>query len=104
MTAHQRATIRVPARPKSTPIRRPGSTSPKVTASASSAAARRPKLDHHRTQGVAMTVSSNRWVPNGAGVGLRLPHLAEVLATRPSVPWLEIHPENFLANPHATEL
>jgi uncharacterized protein (UPF0276 family) len=39
-----------------------------------------------------------------AGVGLRLPHLAEVVATRPSVPWLEVHPENFLANPHATEL
>jgi uncharacterized protein (UPF0276 family) len=51
-----------------------------------------------------MTMSSNRWVPNGAGVGLRLPHLAEVMATRPTVPWLEIHAENFLANPHATEL
>ena len=49
-------------------------------------------------------MSSNRWMPIGAGVGLRLPHVAEVLATRPSVPWLEIHPENFLANPHATEL
>jgi uncharacterized protein len=51
-----------------------------------------------------MTMSSNRWVPSGAGVGLRLPHIAEVVATHPSVPWLEIHPENFLANPHATEL
>ena len=51
-----------------------------------------------------MIMSSNRWMPIGAGVGLRLPHVAEVLATRPSVPWLEIHPENFLANPHATEL
>jgi uncharacterized protein (UPF0276 family) len=39
-----------------------------------------------------------------AGVGLRLPHLAEVVATRPSVAWFEIHPENFLANPHAREL
>jgi uncharacterized protein len=39
-----------------------------------------------------------------AGVGLRLPHIAEVVATRPSIGWLEIHPENFLANPHATEL
>jgi uncharacterized protein (UPF0276 family) len=27
-----------------------------------------------------------------------------VVATRPSVGWLEIHPENFLANPHALEL
>jgi uncharacterized protein (UPF0276 family) len=40
----------------------------------------------------------------GAGIGLRLPHLAELVATRPAVDWLEIHPENFLANPHATEL
>jgi len=39
-----------------------------------------------------------------SGIGLRLPHLAEVMATQPHVGWLEIHPENFLANPHATEL
>ncbi len=38
------------------------------------------------------------------GIGLRLPHLAEVVATRPPVGWLEVHPENFLANPHALEL
>jgi hypothetical protein len=38
------------------------------------------------------------------GVGLRLPHLAEVAARAPSAAWLEIHPENFLANPHAKEL
>lgn len=43
-------------------------------------------------------------VPNGAGIGLRLPHLAEVVATRPPTGWLEIHPENFLVNPHASEL
>lgn len=47
---------------------------------------------------------SNRQMPQAAGIGLRLPHLAEVMATVPSVGWLEIHPENFLANPHATEL
>ncbi len=39
-----------------------------------------------------------------AGIGLRLQHLAEVAATRPAAAWLEIHPENFLANPHALEL
>jgi uncharacterized protein (UPF0276 family) len=42
--------------------------------------------------------------PMSAGVGLRLPHLAEVAATRPSAAWFEVHPENFLANPHAFEL
>jgi len=49
-------------------------------------------------------MTSSRRVPNGAGIGLRLPHLAEVVATRPPAGWLEIHPENFLANPHASEL
>jgi uncharacterized protein (UPF0276 family) len=43
-------------------------------------------------------------MPRGAGVGLRLAHLAEVAALRPTAAWLEIHPENFLANPHASEL
>jgi uncharacterized protein (UPF0276 family) len=39
-----------------------------------------------------------------AGVGLRLPHLLEVAAAAPRVGWLEIHPENFLANSHAREV
>lgn len=39
-----------------------------------------------------------------SGVGLRLPHIEEAVATRPAAGWFEIHPENFLANPHATEL
>lgn len=47
---------------------------------------------------------SRQHKPLRAGVGLRLPHIAEVVATRPSTGWLEIHPENFLANPHAAEL
>jgi uncharacterized protein len=51
-----------------------------------------------------MTTTSRTSTSTGAGVGLRLPHLAEVMATRPPAAWLEIHPENFLANPHATEL
>jgi uncharacterized protein (UPF0276 family) len=42
--------------------------------------------------------------PACAGIGLRLPHLAEVVATRPAAGWFEIHPENFLANPHASEM
>jgi uncharacterized protein (UPF0276 family) len=35
-------------------------------------------------------------LPVGAGIGLRSPHVAEVLATRPALPWLEVHPENYL--------
>lgn len=38
------------------------------------------------------------------GVGLRLPHLSEVAAGASCATWLEAHPENFLANPHAREL
>jgi hypothetical protein len=40
----------------------------------------------------------------GTGVGLRLPHIQEVVTTLPAAPWFEIHPENFIANPHAHEL
>lgn len=47
---------------------------------------------------------SIRRTPTSAGIGLRLPHIEEAVATRPRVAWLEIHPENFIANPHATEL
>ena len=43
-------------------------------------------------------------IPNTPGVGLRLAHLTEMVTTRPACGWLEVHPENFLANPHATEL
>ena len=43
-------------------------------------------------------------ISNISGVGLRLPHLTEMVATLPSAGWLEVHPENFLANPHAAEL
>lgn len=42
--------------------------------------------------------------PIRCGSGLRLPHLSEVAAARPPAPWLEVHPENFVANPHALEL
>ena len=43
-------------------------------------------------------------MPTRTGIGLRLPHIIEIVATRPRVGWLEVHPENFLANPHAMEL
>ena len=31
-----------------------------------------------------------------AGIGLRSPHVEEMLATRPAVGWLEIHAENYM--------
>lgn len=34
--------------------------------------------------------------PARAGVGLRARHTTELLAARPAVPWLEVHPENYM--------
>jgi uncharacterized protein (UPF0276 family) len=46
--------------------------------------------------GVASVGVRRPGLPARAGIGLRGPHLAEVLATRPPVAWLEVHPENYL--------
>src|SRR5260370_34527438 len=43
-------------------------------------------------------------VPTRAGVGLRLPHLNDVAAARPCLPWFELHREIFIANLHAMNL
>jgi uncharacterized protein len=53
---------------------------------------------------VEVAVTATQSELSRAGIGLRLTHLAEVAATRPPAAWFEIHPENFLSNPHATEL
>lgn len=34
-------------------------------------------------------------LPSAAGIGLRLPHIREVLDTQPAVAWFEVHPENY---------
>jgi uncharacterized protein (UPF0276 family) len=53
---------------------------------------------------VAIISEAHLHVAERTGIGLRLPHIAEVVATHPPVGWLEIHPENFLANPHGLDL
>ena len=40
-------------------------------------------------------------IPARAGIGLRLPHHALVLDTRPAAAWLEVHPENYMADDQA---
>ncbi len=40
--------------------------------------------------------SGSLGVPARTGIGLRSPHVAEVVATRPALPWLEVHPENYM--------
>ncbi|MFO1415415.1 MAG: DUF692 domain-containing protein [Burkholderiales bacterium] len=37
-------------------------------------------------------------LPVAAGVGLRAPHVRHVLATRPPVPWFEVHSENYFGD------
>jgi uncharacterized protein (UPF0276 family) len=35
-------------------------------------------------------------IPASAGIGLRFPHHESVLADKPAVAWLEVHPENYM--------
>jgi uncharacterized protein (UPF0276 family) len=49
-------------------------------------------------------MKSTRRIQNAAGFGLRLAQFAEMVAVRPPTGWLEVHPENVLANPHANEI
>jgi uncharacterized protein (UPF0276 family) len=42
-------------------------------------------------------MNGKRNLPSGAGIGLRAPHVGELLARRPAVPWLEVHPENYMS-------
>ncbi len=37
-------------------------------------------------------------LPVAAGIGLRAPHVREVIERRPALPWLEIHSENYFAD------
>jgi uncharacterized protein (UPF0276 family) len=36
-------------------------------------------------------------LPVAAGIGLRAPHLRHIEATRPQVPWFEVHSESYFA-------
>ncbi len=40
---------------------------------------------------------AQRPIPAAAGIGLRAPHVAQVLEERPTVPWFEVHSENYFA-------
>ena len=33
---------------------------------------------------------------SGTGIGLRIPHVGEIVGARPSLPWLEVHAENYM--------
>lgn len=42
-------------------------------------------------------MDSNK-LPARAGIGLRGPHIAELLATKPALDWLEVHSENYFGS------
>jgi uncharacterized protein (UPF0276 family) len=42
-------------------------------------------------------------MPSVAGIGLRLPHSAEIAATRPAIGFLEVHAENYLIDAAALD-
>ncbi|MBP6110735.1 MAG: DUF692 family protein, partial [Rhodocyclaceae bacterium] len=42
-------------------------------------------------------MESNK-LPARAGIGLRGPHIAELLATKPALDWLEVHSENYFGS------
>jgi hypothetical protein len=46
-------------------------------------------------------VASVHPIPARAGIGLRLPHHALVLAEHPAAAWLEVHPENYMSDLHS---
>jgi uncharacterized protein (UPF0276 family) len=43
-----------------------------------------------------MPMSPLASLPAVAGIGLRSPHMAQILETRPSLGWLEVHAENYM--------
>jgi uncharacterized protein (UPF0276 family) len=47
---------------------------------------------------------SHRVLPAGVGVGLRAPHLVEVLRTQPAIPWFEVHAENYMGGGPAVQM
>jgi len=44
------------------------------------------------------TVRGDNPIPARAGIGLRAPHYQELLETRPSIGWLEVHSENYFGD------
>jgi uncharacterized protein len=48
-------------------------------------------------------LSASSPIPARAGIGLRLPHQAMVVAQRPQAAWFEVHPENYMADEAALE-
>jgi hypothetical protein len=49
-------------------------------------------------------MTKRRPIPSGrVGIGLRLPHVSEIAATRPTIGFLEVHAENYMAETPALD-
>src|ERR1700751_871512 len=49
-------------------------------------------------------MTKGRPMPNcSVGIGLRLPHVTEIAATRPAIGFLEVHAENYMAETPALD-
>jgi uncharacterized protein (UPF0276 family) len=48
-----------------------------------------------------MGVMISREGATGTGIGLRTPHVGEIVGARPSLPWLEVHAENYMTGGRA---
>jgi uncharacterized protein (UPF0276 family) len=59
---------------------------------------------HAFGQDAATSPASMKSIPAAAGIGLRLPHHAQMRANPPPAAWLEAHPENHLTPAAADEL
>jgi uncharacterized protein (UPF0276 family) len=54
-------------------------------------------LDERQATGAMITRDDRlATIPARAGIGLRAPHVVEVMATRPAIAFLEVHTENYL--------
>lgn len=42
--------------------------------------------------------------PTGCGIGLRAPHVSEIIDRRPPIPWLEVHAENYMGGGPAVRM
>ncbi|MGM5056372.1 DUF692 family protein [Rhizobium leguminosarum] len=42
-------------------------------------------------------------VPDAAGIGLRSPHISDMISRRPSAGWLEVHAENYMGDSAAVD-
>jgi uncharacterized protein (UPF0276 family) len=47
---------------------------------------------------MTVPLHSESRLPVAAGIGLRAPHIREVLERKPAIPWFEIHSENYFAD------